>query len=563
MKYTRTIRLKYMFNDMNTQKYTKFRTPNPHFSPLPIRKHLLIERFLESLENITYNDLNININRRKINNLNKKDRISLHNLTNNNNITITNADKNLGITILDTSWYNQQIDQHLNNTLNYCLVTNDNFNTNFMTIYNELNTLHTNTVLSKTKRHEQRNLINFLRSNTKQTIPYFYILPKIHKSTLESRPITAAHKWILTPFAKWIADILNPYVQQIPTYLKNSNELIELLDTLQPQRITNLITGDVTSLYTNIDLQLLYLIISDLLEKNREIIESKHNIKIVTITKLLYLLLNEGYVTHKEKIYKQIHGIPMGCPASPQFATLYVHHFEKLILKNCIHIDKIIVWKRYIDDILLICNIDESSLEELLQFYNQTHNKLMITWNINTTFAEYLDLYIFKSNFNNMNKELSLINYKTHQKTLNTYLYVPYSSYHRRSMLKGFITGELLRYIRNSSNEEYFNETKQKFYYRLRSRGYPHHFIHPIFEQYNYKDRNELRKKKDQNNKMILQLPNCPLFQNITLQKLLEASKPTSDLMLKSNHWRFLDFTICWRTSPNLMKLLENKNNHK
>ena len=75
----------------------------------------------------------------------------------------------------------------------------------------------------------------------------FKILPKVHKTP---RPIVASTKYITTPASRlilWTIYCLSPLLPSLPSYLKDSTQLInELVDC---SKDCYLVTADVTSLY--------------------------------------------------------------------------------------------------------------------------------------------------------------------------------------------------------------------------------------------------------------------------------------------------------------------------
>jgi hypothetical protein len=65
-----------------------------------------------------------------------------------------------------------------------------------------------------------------------------------------------------------------------------------------------------------------------------------------------------------------------------------------------------------------------------------------------------------------------------------------------------FIKGLLTAYLRANSTDLGFYAARDKFYYKLRNRGYPASFIAPIFKEfgrYNSKKRDDLLTKKPSN----------------------------------------------------------------
>jgi hypothetical protein len=61
-------------------------------------------------------------------------------------------------------------------------------------------------------------------------MPRFYILPKIHKDVVSSRPIVPNYDWLTTETSIWLHNKLWPYVEQIDWIAKNSLEVIHYLD---------------------------------------------------------------------------------------------------------------------------------------------------------------------------------------------------------------------------------------------------------------------------------------------------------------------------------------------
>ena len=60
-----------------------------------------------------------------------------------------------------------------------------------------------------------------------------------------------------------------------------------------------------------------------------------------------------------------------------------------------------------------------------------------------------------------------------------------------------------MRYVRNSSSFNSFYETREKFWKRLRVRGYPFRFLLPLFREIRYSDRNKWLYKKPKNSSSL------------------------------------------------------------
>lgn len=206
--------------------------------------------------------------------------------------------------------------------------------------------------------------------------------------------------------------------------------------------------------------------------------------KIRNITIATEYILKHALVQFNDEVFKQTKGMPMGTNAAVQLANLYVYCFiesnenvKKYIQTKCFF------YKRYIDDIFFIWNGSRMELEDFITLLNQTHLGLKFTGTISENTVPFLDLEISLAN--------NQISTKTYQKALNKYLYIPMSSCHPISSKKGFIKGEFIRYIRNSSTVEDFVITANLFTDRLLQRGYSRKFISEAVSNISYKLRDK------------------------------------------------------------------------
>ena len=514
---------------------------NPHFDP-PIINKPLLEKYFSSISKVTSSNIfNITSSNFQRNNLRGKLRSALRSLIHNHNIIIKEADKNLGIVILNQSWYHSECLRHLLNNRDYKQVNKDNF---INSIYPQLISKY-NLILKNIPK-SNKYLKYLLKNNNNNKYPYFYIIPKVHKPILSSRPITASHSWVFTPPSAIIAEILNPFVEKTHTYLKNSNHLIDILQPLQSNHhnIKYIITGDVESLYTNIPLDILYKIIFNIIKNNSINIKNEYDMDLNTLDQLLRLVLNETYCEYNDQFYKQTYGIPMGTPCAPQLANLFLFYFEQNLIK-----EQCLVWKRFIDDILIIWDGEREDLMIFLEQYSSFTPSIKIQWTIREDFGEFLDLFLIIEK--QQNSEI-LLQYKTHQKLLNTYLYVPFNSYHRRNVLKGFVRSELGRYKRNSSKEVYFLETKSKFYKRLRARGYPSSFLNPLFQSIDYYTH---LKPKSPSPSLFLKIPYTPTTEKLTISSIINIALPDifdrQEIIMRYS--KLINFKISWMAGKHLL----------
>ena len=132
---------------------------------------------------------------------------------------------------------------------------------------------------------------------------------------------------------------------------------------------------------------------------------------------------------------------------------------------------------------------------------------------------DYLDLHIYK--YTDVSDNKFFLVTETFQKPLNTYGYIPFNSFLPRHCKKAFIKGELICYVKNSSNLKAFEKMKALFWTRLRHRGYPPKFLQPIFELVQYSRRNFYLVPKFKN----MQHRNRTLYFHTTYQSLIVKSR--------------------------------------
>jgi hypothetical protein len=130
--------------------------------------------------------------------------------------------------------------------------------------------------------------------------------------------------------------------------------------------------------------------------------------------------------------------------------------------------------------------IFEGSEQELLSFILGVLNSTLPNIKITHTYSQFqvdmLDLVIYKCAEDAWGVPNGSVRLKvrTHQKALNKYLYIPYTSFHHRGMFKSFIYAEFIRYVVTNSDEHWYDCMVRKFTHRLLQRGYPLQLIASI-----------------------------------------------------------------------------------
>ncbi|CAG8615513.1 15064_t:CDS:1, partial [Cetraspora pellucida] len=185
-----------------------------------------------------------------------------------NNLVVTCADKNMGLTIMDYEWYNYQVNKHLSDRSVYML-KQDGWALNTVDTYGDLFDI----IMSVSNEYIRNNgldrFLNILDPDLEFPAPLFYIIPKLHKNPISSRPITPSYAWVTSDVSKYLADKWSSLVLRCDYILPNSMKLIKEIEELNNNKKlpinASLYTWDIKSMYTNIDLDDICVRIKDML----------------------------------------------------------------------------------------------------------------------------------------------------------------------------------------------------------------------------------------------------------------------------------------------------------
>jgi len=393
------------------------------------------------------------------------------------------SDKNLGLVALNLDHYDRLVMEHLANVTNYELVadnilTKDMVQQRIHTKYRQLTVdSYQNDQYYPFDRHERK----FLQKQGNFTFPKFHCLPKIHKAgPLKGRPIAGAVNWFTTPISRILDLRLQRLLhqEQFSCILRNSQQLVEelqLANSHLPVDRTNFyfITGDVQSLYPNIDINRLQTITTEL---------------DFMLEPLVKFVCDHSYVEYAGRIYRQLNGIAMGTNAAVNLANIYMAYVVDQYISSRRHV---FYYKRYIDDLFIIWTGTKEEWTQLASNINRLHPTINIDFvDPSPDYVNFLDVTVSFCNFTQK------IDTRIYQKELNKYLYITPESCHVPHMFSGFVKGELTRYARLSSNVFTYQIMKKLFYERLANRGYSRLFLNRIFSKHHWTLRFEDRHQR-------------------------------------------------------------------
>lgn len=300
----------------------------------------------------------------------------------------------------------------------------------------------------------------------------FYVIPKLHKAELGSRPITAQHSYVLASVSKELAGILQTEVNKVPSIARDSKAVVRQLEELKTDKSFVFLTYDVEQLYPSIDLNDAVKTLYD----NLHVMRLKGGL----YTRLLRLVMFNNYVTVNGKIYLQIKGTATGTQVAPPFANLYLYFKFREILSR----RDILFQSRYIDDGLILIETEESA-RETVERLNSISN-LNLTWDISSRSAIYLDLEVHKGKRFNTKRQLDV---RVYFKPTNKLLYLPASSFHPKVHKTCIVKGEAIRCLRNCSDKAEWLQAMAHIFKGLMARGYKPQDIQKQWKTIKFEDR--------------------------------------------------------------------------
>ena len=127
-------------------------------------------------------------------------------------------------------------------------------------------------------------------------------------------------------------------------------------------------------MYSNIPTGELMTILNELCNAND--VDSKTTQEILRITQTL---VNQNYFQFQDTIYIQNEGLAMGAPTSSILSEVYLEHMENTTIRELLKKNRIEGYFRYVDDILVVYNDDNTNIYNVLEDFNNLAPKLKFT----------------------------------------------------------------------------------------------------------------------------------------------------------------------------------------
>ena len=276
------------------------------------------------------------------NNISRSEFLSLKKFISDKPFKISSCDKNIGVAIISNNIHKDLCNLHLDNLDNFQKLVENPLNATQKIIENKLIELKVNKNISP-------KLFNVLLVKNPK-LGTFNILPKLHKNKFGTRPIINCINHPTSVLSHFIDLVLQPFILSSSTYIKDSQNLIQKLESFKFVNDIKLSSFDFESLYSNINLEdALHVISSFMVNKISN--PFFDYISFINIIKLVFF--NNVFVCY-DNYYRQVKGIAMGSKCGPSIANIYLFILEKDFLT----IHKPLFYGRYIDDIFCILDKD-------------------------------------------------------------------------------------------------------------------------------------------------------------------------------------------------------------
>ena len=308
----------------------------------------------------------------------------------------------------------------------------------------------------------------------------FYLLPKIHKdiskwphpSMPEGRPIVSDCGSETYHISKFIDYFLKPFSRLNIGYIKDSYHFIDKIKNYKIPNTAYLVTGDVTALYTNMNIDRSIAMVKELFDSHPNLCRPD-----TEILQLLEICLKTNEFEFAGKLFLQILGTAMGKAFAPNLANIYLSKFD--VMANSHPDFNINLYSRFIDDIFFIWL---SSLEELAEFQNYLNNiipGIHITLQSNPQQIEFLDILIYTVPAKD-EPNCKILNTHTFFKKTDTHQLLHFRSYHPKHTKTGILKSQFIRFKRLSSTLEDYNNSCKTLFNVLKHRGYNRSFFRKL-----------------------------------------------------------------------------------
>lgn len=406
---------------------------------------------LENMEKITkvfLEDFTIKNNQQFVRSGDYKKNISipeletLSDLSRNNQLIFKPSDKGNSLVILNRLSYINGVLLHLGDDKVYSRLDNGLKTQNIERITPFVNSLYAKKFINK-KEH------GCLLPKIDARDRIFYALPKIHKTKScwplpdvpPLRPIVSDINSEFHNITKYIDSFLIPLANKHFSYIKNTTDFLDKIVGEKVPRNAILASFDVTSLYTNMNINRTIAVVKRIFAKYQD----KNRPDEILLQLLNYILHNVDF-EFGGTYYQMTSGIGMGLSFSVSLANLYLIELDIKAIKGFNNIIPFLYF-RFLDDIFSYFNNSVEEIHEFTEYLNSLIPGIHITASLSRTSIPFLDTEIYKFDV----RDSSILLSKPHFKETATHYLLHKKSFHPKHTSIGVLKSQFLRIKRLSS----------------------------------------------------------------------------------------------------------------
>lgn len=428
-----------------------------------------IQRITSSTESLIGNHEIIKQDNIRLNsfhdNLSHPERLALKQLQHNADIVIKPADKGSAVVVMTKSSYIREAMRQLNNPRFYKKLDTPVFPSNIPKINQILTNMYRDGYIDKKQ-------LDFLSASDADRARRFYLLPKIHKprekwphpDMPDGRPIVSDSASESCRVSQYLDSHIRPISILHPSYIKDTYDFVQKVRDLRIPKDALLVTADVTSLYTNMEISRMIQCVKEAFHKFPSPNRPDHY-----LLELLELTLRNNDFTFNGDTYLQVCGTAMGKAYAPGLADLYLQYFDEKARTGFKVPPR--HYFRYLDDIFLVWFGSVAELKEFETFLNSLIPGITVTFNYSDTSIDFLDTTIYTIP-DPSDPGYKITKTRVFFKPTDTHQLLHKLSFHPRHTCLGVLKSQFLRFKRISSTKRDFDESSQILMRSLHFRGY-------------------------------------------------------------------------------------------
>lgn len=300
--------------------------------------------------------------------------------------------------------------------------------------------------------------------------PKIYGLPKIHKEGLPLRPICASMSVPSYELSKFLVQILKNLVEGSKYNVKNSSSFIQALTPVELDKDDIMVSFDVVSLFTNVPIRT----VLEIIDKSWNHLKNHTQIKKSMFMEMLrFCIIDNNYVEFGGHTYQQKQGVPMGSPASPILADIFMEHLLDEVLENLVCKPKILT--KYVDDLFAVIRLED--LDTTLTALNSFHPRIQFTVEVEKCCElPYLDVKVVRRGNNTI--------FDWYRKPTSSGRLINFNSKQPRQIIMN-TAQQFINRVLSTSDSVFHNKNKKMILDTLCSNSFPTAIIRTLISNYN------------------------------------------------------------------------------